>query len=164
MNNDITIKEKKPLSIPKTAMYTGFTGAATMIAFIFLIELINPANSIGFKFMKYIALAFPLAIGLSKLKTRVTNKYRFFQRGILFSAIASITAAITMLVVYFITQPIDGFSLATITTNMTTINSQTGITFIPIVAASMLFLEVFVMSMITSFGVLLYKQDFARTA
>lgn len=164
MNNEITIKRKSNLRLSKTAMYTGLIGAITMISFILLIELINPANTIGFKFLKYLVLAFPLAVGLSKLKGNVHNKYRFFQKGILFAAIASITAALTMLIAYLITQPIEGFSLATITTNMTTIHSKTGITFLPLVAASMLFLEVFVMSMITSFGVLVYQQDFARTA
>lgn len=164
MNNDITVKEKSTINISKTAMYTGLFGAITMIGFLIIVELFNPANTIAFKFLKYFILAFPLAIGLSKLKNHVTNKYRFFQKGILFSAIASITAAVVMLIAYFITQPISGFSLATITTNMTTISSQTGITYIPLVAASMLFLEVFVMSMITSFGVLVYQKDFARTA
>jgi hypothetical protein len=164
MNSDIKTKEESTLNATKVAIYTGIIGATIMIGFILLIEFLNPVNSIGFKFMKYIILAIPLTIGLSKLKNNVTNKYRFFQRGILFAAIASVSAAITMLIAYFITQPIDGFSLATITTSMTTTSSETGVTFIPFVAAAMLFLEVFVMSMITSFGVLVYQQDFARTA
>jgi hypothetical protein len=54
--------------------------------------------------------------------------------------------------------------LATITTNMTSLDTSTSNMMAPLLASIMLFLEVFVFSMLTSFGILLYQYDYARTA
>lgn len=148
-----------------SAILIGAIGGMAMIGFLLIIEATSVGDSLGLKMMKYLVMAIPLAVGLSKLKDHPGNKYTFFQNGLLFSAIASGVAATIMMVGFFITAGADTFSLATITANMTNVDElgkSDG--FVPVLSGAMLFLEVFVMSMITSFAILLFKQDYARTA
>ncbi len=148
-----------------SAMLIGAIGGMAMIGFLLIVEALSVGNSLGLKMMKYFVMAIPLAAGLSKLKEHNNSKYTFFQNGLLFSAIASAVAATVMLVGFMITAGADTFSLATITAGMTHVDElgkSNG--FVPVLSGAMLFLEVFVMSMITSFAILLFKQDYARTA
>lgn len=147
------------------ATLTGSTAAMAMIGFLLFVELISTGNNLGLKMMKYLVLAVPMYIGLAKLKETVSNKYRFFQKGIVFAAVASLVAAVIMTFTFILTAGIDMFNPATITANMTHVD-ELGRShgFVPVLSGAMLFLEVFVMSMITSFGLLLYQHDHARTA
>lgn len=148
-----------------SAILIGAIGGMAMIGFLLLVEAMGSGDHLALKMMKYLVMAIPLAVGLSKLKEHVSNKYTFFQNGLLFSAIASGVAATIMMVAYIVTAGADTFSLATITSSMTNadeLGKSDG--FVPVLSGAMLFLEVFVMSMITSFAILLFKQDYARTA
>jgi hypothetical protein len=157
------IKEKKTLNLD-SALRIGLIGGIAMIGYLLTIEALFKGDLLGIKFLKYFIFAIPMATGISRLKGRVKNKYRFFQNGIAHSAVASATAAILMMIAYFVTVPLDNYTLATITTEMTTLNTSTSDMLVPFLASIMLFLEVFVFSMLTSFGILLYQYDYARTA
>ncbi|MFK7795994.1 MAG: hypothetical protein AB8E82_00970 [Aureispira sp.] len=165
---NFTLKRSLNTIIPTKhvqATLTGSIAAMAMIGFLLFVELTNTGNNLGLKMMKYLILAIPMSIGLARLKEQVSNKYRFFQKGILFAAVASLVAATILTFSFIITVGIDTFNLATITANMTHVD-ELGKShgFVPILSAAMLFLEVFVMSMITSFAILLYQHDHARTA
>lgn len=165
---NFTLRSKLNTIVPTKhvqATLTGIIGAMAMIGYLLFVELTNTGNSLGLKMMKYLIFAIPMYMGLAKLKEQVSNKYRFFQKGILFAAVASLIAATVVTFSFIITAGIDTFNLATITANMTHVD-ELGKShgFVPVLSAAMLFLEIFVMSMITSFGILLYQQDHARTA
>lgn len=148
-----------------SAALIGAIGGMAMIGFLLIVEAASVGDSLGLKMLKYLVMAIPLAVGLSKLKEQVTNKYTFFQNGLLFSAIASAVAATVMVVGFMLTLGTDAVNFATITAGMTNVDElgkSDG--FVPVLSGAMLFLEVFVMSMITSFAILLFKQDYARTA
>lgn len=155
--------EKTPISF-SNAIKTGLVGGLVMIGYLLLVELLFSGDLLGIKFLKYLVLAIPMAVGISKLKDRMKNKYRFFQKGIAHSAVVSATAAVVMMLAYFITIPFDNYTLATITTSMASLNTSTSNFMVPFLSSMMLFMEVFVMSMITSFAIILYKYDYARTA
>jgi hypothetical protein len=150
-----------------SAILIGAIGGMAMIGFILFIEAlsISESQSMGYKMLKYLVMAIPLAVGLSKLKDHMNSKYTFFQNGLLFAATASAVAAAIMMVAFMFTAGSDTVNLATFNSGITNIDElgqSDG--FIPVLAGAMLFLEVFIMSMITSFAILLFKQDYARTA
>ena len=143
----------------------GIVGGLSMLAFVAIVEAMTTGNAIGLKMMKYLIFAIPLAIGLTKFKERMHVPQDFFQKGLLYAAFASVTAAGIMLLADIITGPIAGFDIATISsglTNLDELGKSDG--FVPVLSGAMLFMEVFVMSMITSFAILLYKYDHARTS
>ena len=165
---NLTLRQNLSTIIPSKhtqATLTGSIAAMAMIGFLLFVELTNTGNSLGLKMMKYLILAVPMYMGLARLKANISNKYKFFQKGILFAAIASLVAATILTFSFILTAGIETFNLATITANMTHVD-ELGKShgFVPVLSGAMLFLEVFVMSMITSFAILLYQHDYARTA
>jgi len=146
------------------ALYKGIIGAALMIAFTVLVELMSGGHNLGAKFAKYILLGIPIWVGLSNVKNNLDNKYSFFQKGASYAAVVSFVAALIMLITYPILLPIPDITIATIPSAFADIGTTQGSTFLSIVIGVMLFFETLIMSMLTSFAILLYKYDFARTA
>lgn len=147
------------------AFSVGLVGGLSMLLFVAIIEAVIMGDNMGTKMMKYLIFAIPMFVGLSRFKEQVQVPQDFFQKGLLFSALASVTAATILLLAEIFTGSIPGFSIATIShevTNIDELGRSHG--FIPVISGAMLFMEVFVMSMITSFAILLIKHDHARTS
>lgn len=162
MKNETIIERTTPVNY-SNARRTGLIASIGMIAFLLVLELVSGPNFIGLKFLKYLVLAIPFWIGIQKLKENTKFNKRFFQKGISYAAVAAGTAALIMVVAYAATIPFEGINFATITGNMTELHTTTSNMLIPFVSGMMLFMEVFVMAMITSFAILLFKYDHAAT-
>ncbi len=143
----------------------GLIGGLSMLFYVTILETTITGDNLGMKMLKYLIFAIPMAIGLTKFKEQVQVPQDFFQKGLMFSIFAALTAAVLLLLAEIATGPIAGFNIATISkevTNIDELGRSHG--FIPIISGAMLFMEVFIMSMLTSFAILLYQHDYARTS
>lgn len=142
----------------KVAIKAGINGALIMITYVVVLELLTKGQAEGLKFLKYILFAFPIALGLSKLDLSSVCEAQVLPNSAFYTAVASFTAAILMVAAYWVTLPIEHINMATVqTTHIQTVSDATKPTWLSEVV--LLFFEVFAMSIITGFTILLYGSN-----
>lgn len=144
----------------KQATRIGVIGALLMVTYLVIIELITGGNSYGWKFMKYLFFAIPMAFGLCKMSEGEGFHNPYLPQSTFYTAIIATTAAIVMVIAYWITIPVKGIDLATISTTVVEHNQlNSNAQVLPLPIPCMLFLEVFAMGMIIGFALLVYGTD-----
>lgn len=144
----------------RQAVNIGLIGALLMIIYLIVIEVATGGTSYGLKFLKYIFLAVPMAFGLCKMSEGEGFHNPYLPQSTFYTAVIATTAASLVLLAYWITLPVEGINLATIKAPIAPDQGQVvSANMLPLPTPFMLFLEVFAISMIIGFALLVYGSE-----